>query len=222
MVVRQGEHFGTVRGKLDKIFSWELELGAGSKADSHCVCAGCVAGLVGWDNESNAGGLRSPAARLGSRRFFANLFYTVDRKSAEVAMMDHVSRERRSRIMRAVPTKNTSVELAVRSILTGHGIRYRLHRKDLPGTPDIVLPGRGAVIFVNGCFWHGHAGCPKGRAPKTRRRYWVPKIAKNAANDRRHRTALRKLGWRILTVWQCELSRPTRLEKRLFDFLIHS
>lgn len=133
--------------------------------------------------------------------------------------MDHVSRAVRSKIMRAVSTKNTAPEIAIRSLLTRSGYRYRLHRRDLPGTPDVVFAGRRKAIFVNGCFWHGHAGCPKGRLPKSRADYWGPKIAHNIEKDRRDLAELRKLGWGVLTVWQCELSQLGRLEKKLHKFL---
>lgn len=121
--------------------------------------------------------------------------------------------------MQAVPTKNTTPEKAVRSLLTRNGYRFRLHRKDLPGTPDIVFPGRRKVIFVNGCFWHGHPECPKGRLPKSRPEYWGPKIARNADNDRKNYVELRKRGWESLIVWQCELCQPLALEKKLARFL---
>lgn len=134
-------------------------------------------------------------------------------------MTDHVSKARRSLIMRAVPTKDTTPERAVRSLLTRNGYRYRLHRKDLPGTPDIVFMGRRKAIFVNGCFWHGHAGCTKGRPPRSRPEYWIPKIARNIENDQRNLVELAKLGWRVLTVWQCELRQSLLLEKKLIKFL---
>lgn len=133
--------------------------------------------------------------------------------------MDYVSNEVRSQIMRAVSTKNTGPEKAVRSLLTTSGYRYRLHRRDLPGTPDIVFPGRRKAIFVNGCFWHGHAGCPKGRLPKSRPEYWIPKIARNIENDQRNLAELAERGWETLIVWQCELRQPLILEKKLARFL---
>lgn len=121
--------------------------------------------------------------------------------------------------MKAVPTKNTTPEKGVRTILARSGYRYRLHRKDLPGTPDIVFPGKKKVIFVNGCFWHGHAECSKGRLPKSRPEYWVPKIARNTANDHKNLSQLKKLGWKSLIIWQCELRQPIVLEKKLIKFL---
>jgi DNA mismatch endonuclease (patch repair protein) len=121
--------------------------------------------------------------------------------------------------MSAVPTKNTAPEKVVRSLLTRGGYRYRLHRKDLPGTPDIVFPGRRKAIFVNGCFWHGHLGCPKGRLPKSRPDYWIPKIAHNAEKDQKNLVELEQLGWKVLTVWQCELRQLLLLEKKINKFL---
>jgi DNA mismatch endonuclease (patch repair protein) len=116
----------------------------------------------------------------------------------------------RSRIMRSVKGKDTTPELVVRRWLHAHGYRFRLHRKDLPGRPDIVLPGRRALIFVHGCFWHGH-DCPRGdRQPKANADYWRKKIDGNIARDRRHLDALAEMGWRTLIVWECE----TRLKAR--------
>ena len=134
-------------------------------------------------------------------------------------MTDHVSKAGRSRIMQAVPTKNTSPEKAVRALLTRNGYRYRLHRKDLPGTPDIVFPGRRKVIFVNGCFWHGHKGCPKGRPPRSRPEYWIPKIAHNVEADQKNLAELATRSWQALTVWQCELRDSLLLETKLTKFL---
>ena len=120
--------------------------------------------------------------------------------------------------MASVLTKNTGPELAVRRIVHRLGYRFRLHRKDLPGSPDLALPGRRKVIFVHGCYWHGH-GCKWGRLPKSRLDYWTSKIANNRARDARNRTDLRRAGWKVHTVWQCELRKPARVVKRLCVFL---
>jgi len=120
--------------------------------------------------------------------------------------------------MQAVRSKDTAPEIAVRSLLHGMGYRFRLHRKDLPGTPDIVLPGRRAAIFVHGCFWHGH-GCRIGQLPKSRLDYWLPKIEANRERDRRKGGALEAAGWRVLTVWQCEIRDLDVLQERLWIFL---
>lgn len=120
--------------------------------------------------------------------------------------------------MRAVKDKNTRPEQAVRSLLHALGYRFRLHRRDLPGSPDIVLPGRKAVIFVHGCFWHGHA-CKRGsRVPKANADYWISKIGRNAARDARTLAELEALGWRVLVVWECEIKDVAGLAARLqFD-----
>lgn len=116
--------------------------------------------------------------------------------------MDTRTPEQRRRIMQAVKTRNTEPELIVRRLLHAEGYRFRLHRKDLPGTPDIVLPGRRKAIFVHGCFWHAH-GCAKGRAPKSRLDYWAPKLAQNVERDARKVRELEAAGWQVLTVWGC-------------------
>lgn len=133
-------------------------------------------------------------------------------------MVDTRSREQRRRIMQSVRTKDTGPELTVRRALFAAGYRFRLHRKDLPGSPDIVLPGRKKAIFVHGCFWHGH-GCTKGRGPKSHIEYWGPKLEANKERDWRNRSALIKLGWHVLTIWQCELSDTELLTQQLRTFL---
>ncbi|SIO36488.1 very short patch repair endonuclease [Halodesulfovibrio marinisediminis] len=120
--------------------------------------------------------------------------------------MDIVSKEKRSEMMSKIRGKNTKPELVVRSLLHSMGYRFRLHRKDLPGTPDIVLPKYKTVIFVNGCFWHGHKGCPIYKPPKSNVQYWEEKIAKNKERDRINTLLLQKLGWKVLEIWECELT----------------
>jgi len=125
----------------------------------------------------------------------------------------------RSEVMARIEGKNTGPELAVRSLLHALGYRFRLHRKDLPGSPDIVLPGRKAVIFVHGCFWHGHR-CKRGsRAPKTNSDYWTKKLAGNVARDEKRQTELVSLGWRVLVVWECEIKDREALACILRAFL---
>lgn len=121
--------------------------------------------------------------------------------------------------MGRVRSKNTGPELAVRRLAHGMGYRYRLHDARLPGKPDLVFSGRRKVIFVHGCFWHGHTGCRYARLPKTRVDYWREKFACNKNRDAVVRRKLRALGWRSLVVWQCELKRPERLAEKLRDFL---
>lgn len=121
--------------------------------------------------------------------------------------------------MRRVKGRDTGPELRVRRLLWGAGYRYRIQRKDLPGKPDIVLPGRRAAVFVHGCFWHGH-DCARGaRQPKANADYWKAKIARNVDRDARVQTELADAGWRPVTVWECELRDPAALEARLRETL---
>lgn len=127
--------------------------------------------------------------------------------------MDTVPPEIRSAIMRAVRQKNTGPELRLRKALHALGYRYRLHPTTLPGRPDLAFPRRRAVIFVHGCFWHGH-DCRAGRRPTSRTDYWLPKIAENQRRDARKCAELEARGWSVLTVWECEVD---RLEETLFS-----
>jgi DNA mismatch endonuclease, patch repair protein len=119
--------------------------------------------------------------------------------------MDTRTPEKRHEIMSAVHSKNTTSELIVRKFLWANGIRYRLHVKNLPGRPDIVIPKLKLVIFVNGCLWHGHDGCPRARLPETRREYWQEKVEANKKRDTRVQNDLTDMGWRYLTIWHCQL-----------------
>lgn len=123
--------------------------------------------------------------------------------------------------MSLIRSKDTRPERQVRSFLHRLGYRFRLHRADLPGKPDIVLPGRRAVIFVHGCFWHGHRdpSCKLARSPKSRTEYWGPKLERNAARDAAHRAALEQAGWKVLELWECQLRRNEDLEPTLRRFL---
>lgn len=134
-------------------------------------------------------------------------------------MTDVYSPEKRSAVMRRVKGRDTTPELKVRRALTALGARYRLNRKDLPGSPDIVMPGRRLAIFVHGCFWHGH-DCARGsRVPKANREYWTAKVARNVARDQRTAQALCETGWRVETVWECDLKDATALSTRLENLL---
>lgn len=122
--------------------------------------------------------------------------------------------EKRSAVMRRVKGRDTTPEMRVRRLIWGLGGRYRLHVKALPGKPDVVLPGRRLAIFVHGCFWHGH-DCARGaRVPKANRDYWVGKVARNRARDAASRAALEAAGWRVETVWECELKDMPAVEAR--------
>ncbi len=121
---------------------------------------------------------------------------------------DVFSPEKRSAVMRRVKGRDTSPELAVRRILRAAGIGYRLGGCGLPGRPDVTMKGRRVALFVHGCFWHGH-DCPRGaRQPKTNADYWIAKIARNRARDAAAVQALTASGWRVVTVWECEMRRP--------------
>jgi len=125
----------------------------------------------------------------------------------------------RSRIMRSVKSKDTAPELMVRRLLCAQGVRYRLHRKDLPGSPDIVFGKKRKAIFVHGCFWHGHR-CSRGnRVPKTNTDYWVAKVERNQERDRRAKRELNKDGWDVLTIWECELKNQARVGARVARLL---
>lgn len=124
----------------------------------------------------------------------------------------------RSANMRAIRSKNTGPELAVRSLAHRLGYRFRLHRKNLPGTPDLVFVSRRKVIFVHGCFWHGH-DCKRARIPTANREFWVEKIAKNQGRDEASLTALASAGWKALVLWQCELKDADGIEARMRQFL---
>ena len=127
--------------------------------------------------------------------------------------------EDRSRIMRAVKSRDTSPELTVRKLLHAMGYRFRVHRKDLPGKPDIVLPGRQKVLFVHGCFWHGH-NCSRGdRVPRANREYWISKIARNRERDAAAKAALEKNAWKVGIVWECEIKNLGCVERQLRRFL---
>lgn len=132
---------------------------------------------------------------------------------------DVFSPEKRSSVMRQVKGRDTSPEMTVRRALTKLGARFRLHRKDLPGAPDIVLPGRKLAIFVHGCFWHGH-DCARGaRVPKQNTDYWLGKIGRNRTRDLANRSKLEALGWRVETIWECDLKDAAALDTRLTALL---
>ncbi len=121
----------------------------------------------------------------------------------------------RSRLMAKIKGKNTGPERAVRSLLHRAGYRFRIHIRGLPGTPDVVLPKYRTVVFVHGCFWHRHRGCKVATMPHSHVRFWKEKFRRNVANDVRHRRKLRRLGWRVVVVWSCQLKRPDRVLAKL-------
>lgn len=121
--------------------------------------------------------------------------------------------------MGRIRAKDTRPELAVRRVLHSLGYRYRLHRRDLPGSPDISFLGRKKVIFVHGCFWHRHVGCRRTTTPKTRTDFWEEKFARNVARDQMNLTDLHELGWQVMVVWECETTNLDALARRLTQFL---
>ena len=134
-------------------------------------------------------------------------------------MTDIYEPRKRSEIMSRIRGRGTKPEIIVRRIAHNLGFRFRLHRKDLPGRPDIVFPRHRAVIMVHGCFWHRHPGCKHASSPKTRESYWKNKLEDNVARDRRNETALRELGWRIMVIWECETKDREAVAARIKSFL---
>jgi DNA mismatch endonuclease (patch repair protein) len=133
--------------------------------------------------------------------------------------MDIVDRETRSRMMRGIRGKDTGPELAVRKLAHRMGYRFRLHRRGLPGSPDLVFPGRRKIIFVHGCYWHRHPGCRFAYSPKSRVDFWNEKFASNVARDAAAIASLQKEGWSPLVIWECELSDSDKLAARLLAHL---
>ena len=129
-------------------------------------------------------------------------------------MPDVYDREVRSRVMRRIRKTDTEPEMSVRRLLHRKGYRFRLHRADLPGTPDIVLPKHRTVVLVHGCFWHQHS-CPLGKKPKSNLSYWLPKLRRNIERDANNRAALLDKGWKVITVWECETQDAEALEHKL-------
>ncbi len=130
-------------------------------------------------------------------------------------MVDTVTKEVRSRIMGRIRSRDTKPEVAVRSLLHRMGFRFRLQGKDLPGSPDIVLPKWKTCVFVQGCFWHRHAGCPVANMPKSNSRFWRNKFRRNVARDRRNQSKLPLMGWNVVIVWECELRDGKKLGHKL-------
>lgn len=136
-------------------------------------------------------------------------------------MVDKLSPERRSENMRRIKSKDMKPELVIRRLVHRLGYRYRLHRKDLPGKPDLVFGPKRKVIFVNGCFWHGHEleGCLDSRRPKSNTGYWGPKLERNKVRDATNVALLEAAGWKVLTVWECQTKKLNQVEKRVIRFL---
>lgn len=121
--------------------------------------------------------------------------------------------------MSRVKGRDTKPEILVRSFVHRMGFRFRIHRRDMPGNPDIVLPQHNKVIFMHGCFWHGHKRCPRSKRPATNEGFWNKKLDRNIERDKRFRRKLRSMGWKALVVWQCETRKPEKLIGKLERFL---
>ncbi|MCZ3063569.1 DNA mismatch endonuclease Vsr [Acinetobacter baumannii] len=134
-------------------------------------------------------------------------------------MVDQFDTATRSRIMAAIKSRNTTPELLIRSMLHRRGFRFRLHVKDLPGKPDIVLPKYHSVIFINGCFWHGHSNCRLYKLPRTRTEYWKNKVDRNQLNDRRSIELLRAKNWRVCVIWECKIKAEKKNLNELIDII---
>ncbi|WP_126454370.1 very short patch repair endonuclease [Sulfuriflexus mobilis] len=134
-------------------------------------------------------------------------------------MADKLSPQRRSEVMSAVKGKNTTPELRVRRVLHAMGYRFRLHRKDLPGKPDIVLPKYKLCIFVHGCFWHQHSGCKRATMPASNKAFWKKKLTGNFERDKKNTADLKSLGWQVCIIWECETKQQEVLEKALSNCL---
>ena len=120
-------------------------------------------------------------------------------------MADIKSKEERSKNMAAIRAKNTEPELKVRSFLHKSGLRFRLHKKDLPGKPDIVLPRFHTIVFIHGCFWHMHRGCKNAVLPRSNRKFWKEKLLGNVTRDKKYKVMLKKAGWKVIVVWECQI-----------------
>jgi DNA mismatch endonuclease (patch repair protein) len=134
-------------------------------------------------------------------------------------MVDHISKEKRSWNMSRIRSKNTKPEKIVRSLLHLLGYRFRIHRKDLPGKPDIVLPKHKTVIFVHGCFWHRHKGCRRCTTPSTNREFWLNKFNRNVRNDKKNKIKLEKRGWEVCIIWECQTKDVKKLLKVIKGYL---
>ncbi len=138
---------------------------------------------------------------------------------SQAARLDTLTVRQRSELMSRIRSKDTKPELRVRRLVHGMGYRYRLHAKELPGRPDLVFRPRRKVIFVHGCFWHRHEGCPANRMPNTRREYWKHKLNGNVRRDLRNKETLEREGWRVLVIWECETTDLDRIADVIHRFL---
>ena len=159
------------------------------------------------------------ASVIQAKRSSTNSLGSCISLDAGLTMADNVTPRVRSRTMAQIKSKGMKPEMKVRRLLHGLGYRYRLHRTDLPGRPDLVFSARRKVVFVNGCFWHCHSGCSMVRIPATNRNYWVEKLERNRTRDSRNIELLEEKGWAVTTVWECQLQDMASTAERLVAFL---
>ena len=134
-------------------------------------------------------------------------------------MSDNLSKEKRSWNMSRIKSADTSPELKLRSLLRKNGIRYSKNVKSLPGKPDITISKNKKIIFINGCFWHQHSNCSRATMPKTNKNYWKSKFKRTIKRDKKNKKELKKLGWNILTLWECEIKKEKKLDKKIRLFV---
>jgi len=135
------------------------------------------------------------------------------------SMVDMVTTERRSEIMGRIRSTNTSPEIRVRRVAHALGLRFRLHRRDLPGKPDLVFPGHRSVVFVHGCYWHQHPGCKRGQLPKSAQDFWRDKFTTNLLRDARNEATLRESGWNVIVIWECETKNDETISQALLPLV---
>jgi DNA mismatch endonuclease, patch repair protein len=149
-----------------------------------------------------------------------NKLYLCDNMIAdkELMMMDIINKEKRSQLMSHIRSNDTEPEMIVRHKLHSSGYRFRLHCKELPGKPDIVLPKYRSVIFINGCFWHNHKDCPKSKLPTSNVSFWLEKIMSNVVRDEKNYALLNMMSWQVIILWECEI-KSKKYENKLFEYL---
>ena len=134
-------------------------------------------------------------------------------------MADIFTKKKRSEIMSRIKGKNTKPELIIRRALFREGYRYRLHRKNLPGNPDIVIPNYALVIFIHGCFWHQHEGCKRNFTPKSNKEYWIPKLQGNVGRFKKQRRELNRYGWHAYVIWECEVKKEIEIMSKIENII---
>ena len=188
---------------------------------SVCLGAGVQRAIRHLETFENAWTTRCGARTLMAGPALASRYssFKMRESSAGTFAVDTLTPAERSARMSLVRSKDTKPELRVRRLIYSMGFRYRLHSAALPGKPDLVFGNRSKVIFVHGCFWHRHGKCKNTRWPKSRLDFWKPKLERNHARDQEHRRALRKLGWSVLVIWECQIGNTTWLSQRIREFL---